>query len=159
MAIAIGNKILLHFELGNESYGLVLNDLSQIIILDNILKLPKCPPCIYGVGNYKGVIVTVVDTPYIFNKLKPEKFYIGLLNGKYSHIGLIISDKINTIAIGSIDTGDFQYNSDNNNSMEFLEGEFLIENKLIQIISANKLYNYLLESVNYYLRKEFGLLT
>lgn len=154
---SISNLILLKFGLGNEYYGLLLNTLSQVILLDNILPLPKCPECIYGVGNHKGTIITVVNTCYIFNKPLPEKIYIALLSEKYSHIGLIISEKITIKMISNININDIQISSINETYGIILEGEFLMDDTLVQLISPKKVYDYLLENVNAYLRKEFIL--
>ncbi len=153
----MGNQILLQFELDKEQYGLVLNTLSQIILLENILKLPKCPDCIYGVGNHKGTIITIVNIPLILKKSMPEKQYVALLSEKYSHIGLIISEKLKTDIISQIDLNQLKLCSENVINTSIIEGELLIGNRLIQFISPNKLYNYLMESVNSCLRKEFVL--
>lgn len=154
---SISDLLLLKFELGNEYYGLLLNTLSQVILLDNILTLPKCPECIYGVGSYKGTIITIVNTCYIFNKPLPEKIYIALLSEKYSHIGLVISEKITIKMISNININDMQISSVDESYGIILEGELLIDDILVQLISPKKVYDYLLENINAYLRKEFIL--
>src|SRR4030042_3812490 len=96
------NQLLLKFEIDREYYGLMLEELTRIIELEHVLQLPKTPPGIYGVANYKGKIITIANIAYIIKKTAPSNLCLGLLNGSYSHIGLMINDKIETLMVSKI---------------------------------------------------------
>lgn len=150
------NNILFKFDLENECYAFFSYDLEETVIIENILKLPKTPNCIYGIANHRGKIITLINLPFILNKKIPQEFYIAILQKNMSHIGIIISRNIEILMIDTVQIKPISEERMNLAGSSILSGELLNSN-LIYIISVNKLYSYITEEVQKYLRKEFQI--
>lgn len=154
--ITQSNNILFKFELEKESYAFFSNDLEETIVLENILKLPKTPLCIYGIANHRGKIITLINLPFILNKEVPKVFYVSILQKSMSHIGVIINRDIEILMIDTVQIRPVSEERMNLVGSSILSGELILDN-LIYIISINKLYSYITEEVQKYLRKEFEI--
>ena len=151
-------QLLLKCEFEEEYFAFFLDDLSQIILIESAFHLTKAPDCIYGIANYKGKILTVINMPHIVKKQISKDFFIGVLAKNLTHIGLILGTKIETLMVSFTQIKPLSEERANLPASDILEGEFLDNGRLIYIISINKLYHYLYEEVQTYLRKSFRLL-
>lgn len=62
----------LTFDLGSERYGITINQVTEIIGLQEINKLPEMTNDILGIINLRGKIVPVIDMGMKFEKIKKE---------------------------------------------------------------------------------------
>jgi len=150
------NNILIKFEFENENYAFFSNDLEETVVLENITKLPKTPLCIYGIANHRGKIITLVNLPFIFNKAVPKVFYVSILQKSLSHIGVIINRDIEILMIDTLQIRPVSKERMDLAGSAILSGELILDN-LIYLISINKLYSYITEEVQKYLRKEYEI--
>ncbi len=69
----------LKFKLDKESFAVSVANVLEVLQKQNITKIPKTPPHILGILNFRGDIVPVVDsrTKFAFGKLtESEKFIV-----------------------------------------------------------------------------------
>ncbi len=62
----------LTFDLGSERYGIIINQVTEIIGLQTINKLPDMPDYIKGIINLRGTIIPVIDMGIKFRKQKRD---------------------------------------------------------------------------------------
>jgi purine-binding chemotaxis protein CheW len=86
---ALKNRFLT-FHLGKESYGLEIRHVTEIIVLQEITKVPDLPEFIIGVVNLRGNVISVMDMRKRFH----------LESKKYDDRTCIVVVSINGIAIG-----------------------------------------------------------
>lgn len=154
----MSEQLLLKCEFEGEHFALLLDDLSQIIMINPAFHLPKAPECIYGIANHKGKILTIVNIPYLVKKEIAQEFFVGVLARNLTHLGLILGNKIETVMVSFTQIKPLSDERISLPASDILQGEFLYNDKLIYIISVDKLYNHLYEEVQACLRKRFQLL-
>lgn len=64
---------LVVFELANEHYGLDISSVEGIIKMQEITRMPKCPPFVEGVTNLRGTVVPVIDLRTRFGLPRKEQ--------------------------------------------------------------------------------------
>jgi len=57
----------LSFGIGNESYGIEIRYVKEIIVMQEITEVPDMPKAIIGVINLRGNVISVVDFRIFFN--------------------------------------------------------------------------------------------
>ncbi len=82
----------LTFHLGKESYGIEIRYVTEIIVMQEITKVPDLPESIIGVVNLRGNVISVMDMRKRFH-LEPKE---------YDDRTCIIVTDINNIAIGLV---------------------------------------------------------
>ncbi|MCG8336104.1 MAG: chemotaxis protein CheW [Proteobacteria bacterium] len=82
----------LSFRLGNEEYGIEIRHIIEIIVMQEITKVPDMPGFIIGVINLRGNVISVMDIRKRF----------GLDSRDYDDRTCIIVVQINNISIGLI---------------------------------------------------------
>ncbi len=89
----------LTFHLGKESYGLEIRHVTEIIVLQEITKVPDLPEFIIGVVNLRGNVISVMDMRKRFH-LEPKEYddrtCIVVVNIKDIAIGLLV-DTVNEV--------------------------------------------------------------
>jgi len=136
------NKYLI-FSIGEESYGISIKYVIEIIGIEEITKVPDLPDYIKGIINLRGKIITVMDARLRFKK--EEKGYddrtcIIVINIDSITFGLIV-DSVKEVA--SIDESNIAppptVNKQDDGSSGFIEGIGKVENDIWLFINCMKL--------------------
>lgn len=95
------NRFLI-FVLGNETYGIEIEYVTEIIGLQPVTEVPELPEYIRGIINLRGKIIPVMDVRLRF--LKPFKEYndrtcVVVIENKDMTIGLIVDSVSEVLAI------------------------------------------------------------
>jgi len=61
---------LIVFRLGDEDYGIRIEQVKEVTITPEVVKMPKTPPFIKGIANLRGDIIAIVDLEERF-QLRP----------------------------------------------------------------------------------------
>lgn len=89
----------LTFHLGKESYGIEIRHVTEIIVLQEITRVPDLPDFIIGVVNLRGTVISVMDMRKRF-RLDPKEYddrtCIIVVNIKDISIGLLV-DTVNEV--------------------------------------------------------------
>ncbi|MCA9177511.1 MAG: purine-binding chemotaxis protein CheW [Planctomycetales bacterium] len=66
-----GSMQLVSFQLEREAYGIEINKVREIILVDEITQLPQTPPYVKGLINLRSTVIPVIDLRLRFGL--PEK--------------------------------------------------------------------------------------
>jgi purine-binding chemotaxis protein CheW len=61
---------LIVFKLGDEDYGIRIEQVKEVTVTPEVVKMPKTPPFIKGIANLRGDIIAIVDLEERF-QLRP----------------------------------------------------------------------------------------
>ncbi len=84
------------FKLGQEEYGLMIDQIKEVVITPTIAKVPLTPSYIKGVANIRGEILAIVDLEEKFGLVQPEEAQAEPLQKMYS---LVVEDEKMNMAI------------------------------------------------------------
>jgi purine-binding chemotaxis protein CheW len=62
---------LIVFRLGDEDYGIRIEQVKEVTVTPEVVKMPKTPPFIKGIANLRGDIIAIVDLEERF-QLRPS---------------------------------------------------------------------------------------
>jgi purine-binding chemotaxis protein CheW len=96
---------LVVFKLGNEEYGIKIEQVKEVTVTPEIAKMPKTPPFIKGVANIRGDIIAIMDLRDKFHISKenaPDKkgmTYTLVVESPDYVIGLVVNEVPLTLSI------------------------------------------------------------
>ncbi|MBY0425171.1 MAG: chemotaxis protein CheW [Cytophagales bacterium] len=95
------------FKLGNEEYGLQIDQIKEVVITPNITRMPQTPSYIRGVANIRGNVIAIFDLEDRFNlnqtnKGQPSKYTL-VVEGEDLKMGLLVNEVPNTVTVNSSD--------------------------------------------------------
>lgn len=139
------------FRLGNEEYGIPIEQVKEVTLTPGITKVPQSPPYILGISNIRGDIIAVLDLEKKLNlrnqqgdegNIFSEKSYTIVLDRKGLVLGVQVAEVPETVSVmaSQIDkTPEIIKNSANNE--KYVEGIAKINNRLIIILETEKIIN------------------
>jgi len=94
------------FRLGTEEYGLMIDQIKEVVITPKIAKVPLMPSYIKGVANIRGNIMAIVDLEEKFG-LKDEtttsdpttKYYSLVVESEAFNMAILVKDVPNTLSV------------------------------------------------------------
>ena len=83
------------FKLGEEAFGIPLDQVREIAPADSITPVPQAPPAVRGLLNLRGQPITVLDVARLFQRALPpardaRDRLVVVLSAPYEHIGLLV---------------------------------------------------------------------
>jgi len=92
----------LTFSLGNESYGIEIKYVTEIVGIQDITEIPELPRYVKGIINLRGQIIPVMDVRLRFKK-EPKEYTdrtcVIVINVKDVSIGLIVDSVAEVLTI------------------------------------------------------------
>lgn len=139
---------LIVFKLGNEEFGIKIQQIKEVTLTPSIAKVPKAPPFILGVANIRGDIIAVMDLEVRMGINKsskqalqknPPKYTLVIENEAYT-IGLTVQEVpvSLTIATSLVDKAPDIIRETQINKA-FLEGIAKVGNRLIIVLNIDKM--------------------
>lgn len=121
-------KQLIVFKLGQEEYGLSIEQIKEVVLTPRIAKMPQTPDYIRGVANIRGNIIAIMDLEQKFGlnssteQIKNDAFnYTLVMESEEFNVGILVKEVPNTLTITTADIDDasdfVQYTSLNINSL------------------------------------------
>lgn len=99
---------LIVFKLGQEEYGIHIDQIKEVVITPHITRMPKTPFYIKGVANIRGNIIAIVDLEEKFGLKKAsdkdvneEKNYTLVVESDTFKMGVLVEEVPNTLSISS----------------------------------------------------------
>ena len=97
---------LVVFRLGNESYGLPIDQIKEVVLTPKVARMPQTPTYIKGLSNIRGTIIAIMDLEEKFgihkgeNATSIEDFTYTLVveNDTYK-IGILVREVPDTLTI------------------------------------------------------------
>lgn len=130
------------FSLEDEEYGIPVDFVQEIILKQDITRIPKTLPYVAGMINLRGHIVPVMDSKKLFNISSAQKFLleekIMLLDLEKETVGLIV-DKVNDVIY--IKTSQIDPPPPNANvKTEYIQGVGKYDNRLLVLLNPESFY-------------------
>lgn len=138
---------LVVFRLGEESYGLPIDQIKEVVLTPKVARMPQTPPYIKGLSNIRGTIIAIMDLEQKFGigqetnttSIECYKYTLVVENDAYK-IGILVRDVPDTltVAVEDIDRASefVQYSS---LDARCLMGVITVDERLIILIDVLKL--------------------
>lgn len=129
------------FLLGNETYGISILKLNEIIAYQESTTIPNVPGFIKGVLNLRGIVVPVIDLRERFSmetKAYDQFTVIMILDVSGRIMGLIVDAVSDVITLNKEDIKP-RPNFSTEISMHFIHGMGVKDNKFIILLDVDKL--------------------
>jgi purine-binding chemotaxis protein CheW len=119
---------LIVFRLGDEDYGIRIEQVKEVTITPEVVRMPKTPPFIKGITNLRGDIIAVVDLEERFQlrpagRPVPEFSYTLAVEAPDYTLGLIVREvpRPVTIPVSAIEPAP-EFVQDSGQREKYLEG-------------------------------------
>lgn len=132
------------FKLGQEEYGLRIDQIKEVVITPTITKMPQTPSYVKGVANIRGNVIAIFDLEDRFN-LDPSTNQIGtkkytlVVESEDFKMGLLVNEVPNTISVNSSDLDEsVGIIADANAEVNYIKGIIKTGTRLIILIDIFK---------------------
>ncbi|MFC6999778.1 chemotaxis protein CheW [Rufibacter roseus] len=135
---------LIVFRLGEEEYGVRIDQVKEVTITPEITRMPKTPSFIKGVSNIRGDIIAIMDLEERFNITSAARdsrhTYTLVMEAKDYTMGFIVKEVPQSLSLplSSLDKAP-SFVQDFNISENFIEGIGKYENRLIIVLDIFKI--------------------
>lgn len=129
------------FKLGNETYGINVMQVQEVLRYTEIAPVPGAPSYVLGIINLRGNVVTVIDTRMRFG-LPPadisEQTRIVIIEADQQVIGILVDSVAEVVYLhqSEIETAP---NVGNEESAKFIQGVCNRDNELLILVDLNKM--------------------
>jgi purine-binding chemotaxis protein CheW len=132
------------FKLGQEEYGLHIDQIKEVVLTPNITKMPQTPPYVKGVANIRGNVIAIFDLEERFNLKSAEQQHVKskytlVVESEDVKLGLLVKEVPNTISVnvGDLDEAVGIIN-DANTEGNYIKGVIKSGERLIILIDIFK---------------------
>ena len=132
---------LVTFHLDDETYGIDVMQVQEVLRVTEIAPVPGAPPYVLGIFNLRGNVVTVIDTRGRFS-LPPAEITddtrIVIIESEQQVVGILVDGVAEVV---ELDTGtiDATPNVGNEESSRYIQGVATLDGKLLIVLDLNKL--------------------
>ncbi len=129
------------FLLGNETYGISILKLNEIIAYQEGTTIPNVPGFIKGVLNLRGIVVPVIDLRERFNMEKKayDQFTVIMILDVLGRIMGLIVDAVSDVVTLSKDAIKPRPSFSTGISTQFIHGMGVKDNKFIILLDVDRL--------------------
>ena len=139
----------LTFQLGDQSYGISVLKVREIIQTQHITKVPRTPDCMKGVINLRGKVIPVADLRVRFGFKHADVnertcFVVVLLempDGREAFIGLIVDAVEEVMQISSEEIEDAPSFSDSAISADYIHGMAKVKGGLKMLLDIDRVFS------------------
>ncbi len=88
---------LIVFRLGDEDYGIRIEQVKEVTVTPEVARMPKTPPFIKGIANLRGDIIAIIDLEERFRlrpagRELPERTYTVAVEAPDYTLGLVVRE-------------------------------------------------------------------
>jgi purine-binding chemotaxis protein CheW len=137
----VAEKQMVLFKLGNETYGLDIATVHEIIRMQPITKVPKTPSYVEGVINLRGKTIPVIDIGKRFGMEKIERDKnnrIVVVNLQDTIMGIVVDSVTEVLSI-STDSIEPVSEVVTTTNADYLAGIAKLTDKMVILLELNKL--------------------
>jgi len=129
------------FKLANESYGINVMQVKEVLRYSEIAPVPGAPSYVLGIINLRGSVVTVIDTSQRFGLTTADvsdSTRIVIIEAEGHEIGILVEAVAEVVYLkqSEIETAP---NVGNEESSKFIQGVCNRKNELLILVDLNKL--------------------
>ncbi|GCC52351.1 chemotaxis protein CheW [Chryseotalea sanaruensis] len=132
------------FKLGQEEYGLRIDQIKEVVITPTITRMPQTPSYVKGVANIRGNVIAIFDLEDRFNLQRNEaqlsgKKYTLVVESEDFKMGLLVNEVPNTISVNASDLDEsVGIIADANAEVNYIKGIIKTGTRLIILIDIFK---------------------
>ncbi len=141
------NLQIVVFKLGQEEYGLHIDQIKEVVITPNITRMPQTPPFVRGVANIRGNVIAIFDLEERFNLARSSNQsngnkYTLVVESEDIKLGLLVNEVPNTVSVNSSDLDEsVSIINDANTENNYINGIIKFGDRLIILIDIFKVIN------------------
>lgn len=132
---------LVTFHLEDETYGINVMHVQEVLRVTEIAPVPGAPPYVLGIINLRGNVVTVIDTRSRFG-LPPgdigEASRIVIIESEMQVVGILVDSVAEVVELRGSEI-DSAPNVGNEESSKFIQGVATRDSSLLIVVDLNKL--------------------
>lgn len=137
---------LIVFRLGDEDYGIRIEQVKEVTVTPEVARMPKTPPFIKGIANLRGDIIAIIDLEERFllrpaGRALPERSYTVAVEAADYTLGLMVREvpRPFTLPLSQIEPAP-EFVQDSSTRDKYLEGiAKLPEGGIIIVLDMRKL--------------------
>ena len=137
---------LIVFRLGDEDYGIRIEQVKEVTVTPDVARMPKTPPFIKGIANLRGDIIAIIDLEERFRlrpagRELPERSYTVAVEAADYTLGLVVREvpRPFTLPLSQIEPAP-EFVQDSSTRDKYLEGiAKLPEGGIIIVLDMRKL--------------------
>ncbi len=129
------------FKLDNETYGINVMQVQEILRYTEIAPVPGAPAYVMGIINLRGNVVTVIDTRARFGMESAEltdNTRIVIIEAETQVIGILVDSVAEVVYLKTSDI-DVAPNVGNDESAKYIQGVSNRDGELLILVDLNKL--------------------
>ena len=132
---------LVTFNLEDETYGINVMLVQEVLRVSEIAPVPGAPPYVLGIINLRGNVVTVIDTRSRFG-LQPgeitDSTRIVIIESDKQVVGILVDSVAEVVELNTSDI-DSAPNVGNEESSRYIQGVATKDDTLLIVVDLNKL--------------------
>lgn len=100
------NLQIVVFKLGQEEYGLHIDQIKEVVITPTITRMPQTPSFVKGVANIRGNVIAIFDLEERFNLIRTQTTgnkYTLVVESEDVKMGLLVNEVPNTVTVNAAD--------------------------------------------------------
>ena len=135
------------FKLGNEEYGLHIDQIKEVVITPNITKMPQTPSFVKGVANIRGNVISIFDLEERFDLTRTIQSqgskYTLVVESDEIKMGLLVNEVPNTVSVNTSDLDEsIGIINDANSETNYIKGIIKTGSRLIILIDIFKVIDH-----------------
>jgi purine-binding chemotaxis protein CheW len=135
------------FKLGEEEYGIHIDQIKEVVITPTITRMPQTQPYVKGVANIRGNVIAILDLEEKFDLTRPgeteknkNNFTLVIESDEYK-MGILVREVPNTLSIDATSMEDSVLTGELQSEQSYITGIVKIDKRLIIMIDIFKVIN------------------
>lgn len=132
---------LVTFRLQDETYGINVMQVQEVLRISEIAPVPGAPPYVLGIINLRGNVVTVIDTRSRFglsNTETDDSSRIVIIESEQQVVGILVDSVAEVVELRQSEI-DSAPNVGNEESSRYIQGVASHNDDLLIVVDLNKL--------------------
>jgi purine-binding chemotaxis protein CheW len=145
--IQTGTQQIVVFKLGQEEYGLPIDQIKEVVITPTITRMPQTPLFVQGVANIRGNVIALLDLENKFglqrnnDSVHSGNQYTLVIESEEFKMGILVREVPNTLTISSGDIESSIFMGDQQSEQAYITGIVKLDKRLIIMIDIFKVIN------------------
>lgn len=135
------------FKLGQEEYGLHIDQIKEVVITPTITRMPQTPAFVKGVANIRGNVIAMLDLEEKFGLVRNSETvqngnnFTLVIESEDFKMGILVREVPNTLSISSANIEDSVFTGDHQAEQSYITGIVKLDKRLIIMIDIFKVIN------------------
>ncbi|MBS1509030.1 MAG: purine-binding chemotaxis protein CheW [Bacteroidetes bacterium] len=138
------NQQIVVFKLGQEEYGLSIDQIKEVVITPTVTRMPQTPAYVKGVANIRGNVIAILDLEEKFGLVrntdadfKGNNYTLVIESDEYK-MGILVREVPNTLSISTSSIENSIFTGDQQAEQSYIVGIVKLEKQLIIMIDIFK---------------------